>query len=251
MVTTNGQIIKIDTKDGFIDIRQAFLLGEGKVVFQFRNYDKNRPEGSRITKSIDFYMTIEEFLYFCEICKTGMIYQLMQNSIVEAQQSGRKYPAPAYMRLGGTTKKDGQVISRQFRIEGGGNNPVFLKALQGPGKKTETGMISPCYKDNEAEVKIVVKVDDEMLKKIGLMGQKAVDVFFLWSAQGHAYLEEKCYSLGYTAPDTQKQNPAAYNQPYGQYGQPYEQQVQQIQPAPGNVYHGDFSQYASAMEAGF
>ena len=178
MVTKDGQIIKIDAKTSFLDIREAFVFGEevvGLVCFQFRTYDKNRPAGQKITQKTDIYMDLEEFSYLCEILASGKIHSLCQ---MAKQQNNF---GAGYHNYGGNKKAQ---TSRQLKIELGSDNSLWMKALEGPAKMGEKGQIIPAYKDNEATTKIAMKIDCETAMKIGLAGKRAIQVFDHWDADG-------------------------------------------------------------------
>ena len=178
MFEKDGQIIKIDAQTNFLDIREAFVFGEdvvGKICFQFRVYDKNRPKGQKITQKVDFFMDSEEAIYFAEIMKTGRILNLCKNAKAE-----NKF-APGYHKYGGSPAKK---ISKQLKIESTDDGKLFIKALEGPGNISQTGAIAPAYKDNEASQKIALKLTSEQAMKIGLSIERAVRYFDKWNSEG-------------------------------------------------------------------
>lgn len=178
MFIKDGQIIKIDAQTNFLDIREAFVFGDdvvGKICFQFRVYDKNRPKGQKITQKVDFYMDSEEALYFAEIMKTGRILNLCRNA-----KSESKY-APGYHKYGGNPAKK---ISRQLKIESTDDGKLFIKALEGPGNISQTGAIAPAYKDSEASQKVAIKLSSEQAIKIGLQIERAIGYFDRWNSEG-------------------------------------------------------------------
>ena len=179
MLKDSSQIIKIDARESFVDVREAF--GIEKVTFQFRKYDKNAPKGQKTKSAIDCYLDIEDFAYLSCCLKTGGIRKLLAEG-------------KPYTNYGGSVK-DGKVISRQLKIEGGNDGKYYLKAQMGPGKKTATGAITPAYTDGKPEKEIVILLNDEQIKKLGIAGERAVRYFDIWSAMG--VLDEKCEKLRY------------------------------------------------------
>lgn len=186
MFETNGTIYKIDTKNSFVDIRGAFTLGDdGKVVFQFRTYDKTKAKGNRILAGTDFYMNVDEFAYFCEFLRTGKFQKALKMQKEIADENGT-YPKPGYHQLGGSLK-NGKWVSRQLKLEGGAGGTYFLKALEGPGERTQTGLIAPKYTDKTATVNITIAIkESKELIKIGVQGQRAI-------AQFDTYNVIKCF----------------------------------------------------------
>ncbi len=176
MLKDSGQIIKIDGKDVFVDIREAFTID--KVVFQFRKYNNQAEKGNKITKQVDYYMNLDDFSYFCYCLYTGGIKKVIAES--------------GYTCYGGSVR-DGKIYSRILKIEGGEDGKFYLKVQQGPGKKTSTGAITPAYVDNKPETEIILRLTCEQLKKIGLTGERAIRIRDMWVANG--CLEEKCSAL--------------------------------------------------------
>ena len=171
-------IFKIDGRNLFVDVQEAFAIG--KVCFMFRRYDDTKEKGNRITGSIDCYMTIEEFSYFCHLLKTARMGKMIANEIAAA---GGGYPKPAYILYGGTNKPGSPVISRKLQVEKGMKTPYVLTALQGPGKAGAKGQIMPAYMDKDAE-KITVPMAEETACKLGLTGERAIQIHDTWTAMG-------------------------------------------------------------------
>ena len=183
LTDTNGTIIKIDSSKSFLDIREAFCFGDdvvGKILFQFRSYDKSKPKGQKITQKIDFYMTIEDASYFAEILKTGRIRELCvranEKALNESKSASYSF---GYQKFGGTAIKK---ISRQLKIQVSDDGRLWIKALEGPGIVEDKGQIKPAYKDSEASNKVAMVLDEEQTKKIGLSIERAIRYFDIWSA---------------------------------------------------------------------
>ena len=181
----NGTIIKIDAAKSFLDIKEAFVFGDeivGKVVFQFRSYDKNRPKGQRITQKVDFYMDLEDASYFAEIMKTGRIKTMCSEAKSQAQSGGKSTAyAFGYCKFGGTASSK---LSRQLKFQLSDDGRLWVKALEGPGIVEDKGQIKPSYKDAEAPNKIAMVLSEEQTKKIGLALERAIRYFDTWNALG-------------------------------------------------------------------
>ena len=175
MLKENSQIIKIDAKNVFLDVREAFVID--RVVLQFRRYDQSLSKGNKITQSIDYYLSLEDFAYLCYVFYSGGINKILQKQ--------------SYVNYSGSVK-NGKVISRILKIEGGQDDKFFVKAQSGPGKKTATGAISPVFGD-KPDTEIVIKLSSEQIKKFGLAGERALRIRDMWVAMG--VLDEKCEAL--------------------------------------------------------
>lgn len=174
MFRESTQIIKQHGKACFVDVRADFCLGEGKVSFNFRSLDQN----NKVNGIIDCYLNIEEFQLIAHMFKTGSIFSYLKTK-------GR------YVSYGGKKGPNGEIISRQLRIEGD-ENGLYIKALQGPGKKTPQGGYAPSYKDNEA-MTILVKVDPFQAQMMGFAFQRAIDYYDEWNRSG--ILDERMKAL--------------------------------------------------------
>lgn len=177
MFETSKTIFKIDGKNVFCDVQEAFAIG--KICFQFRQYDLSREKGNRLLKSIDAYMNFDEFSYFCLLLKTGRMNRMIAS---EKAAAGAGYPKPGYVLYGGTAAGQ-NTISRKIQVEGGMKTPYLLSALQGPGKVGKTGQIMPAYMDKDAE-KVSVPMSEEMAIKLALSGERAITYYDTWCAMG-------------------------------------------------------------------
>lgn len=192
LTNTNGTIIKIDSSKSFLDIREAFCFNKnvvGKILFQFRSYDKSRPKGQKITQKVDFYMTLEDASYFAELMKTGRIRELCirANEKALSENKGISY-CFGYQKFGGTAAKR---ISRQLKIQVSDDGRLWIKALEGPGIVETIGQIKPAYKDSDATSKISMTLDEEQTKKIGLSIERAIRYFDIWNADDMVYEKVK------------------------------------------------------------
>ena len=217
LTDTNGTIIKIDSAKSFLDIREAFCFGEdivGKILFQFRSYDKSKPKGQKITQKVDFYLTLEDASYFAEMLKTGRIYSLCRAARDKANTDGKSTSFSfGYQKFGGTASKK---ISKQLKIQQSDDGRLWIKALEGPGIVENKGQIKPAYKDNEASQKIAMTLDEEQAVKIGLSIERAIRYFDIWNASGT--LKENIKAIGkqdFKGRDAEELIPVdAYSAPY-------------------------------------
>ncbi len=183
MFRETNQIIKQHGKACFVDVRAAFLLGEGKVGFHFRSLNQQ----NKVTGKIDCYISIEELNLIAHMFKTGSIFAYLR-------KNGR------YVNYGGKRDSEtGAIISRQLRIEGN-EEGLYIKALQGPGKITATGGYAPNYKDNEA-LTILVKMDAYQAQMMGFAFQRAIDYYDAWNRSG--ILEEKMSAIRWKESDAE------------------------------------------------
>ena len=191
-----GQIYRIDRKEKFADIRQAFTLGEGKVVIQFRKYNIAKAHGERCYDPIDIYMDMEEFDFLMHLLAGGGMQQRAM------QRASAKEKKPLFELMGGCGEKDaegnftGKTLSRILIIDGN-EEKIFLKAFQGPGQKdAATGKIMPQFKLSDKDItSYLIPIDPDEQRKIGFAGMRAVSYFDQWSIQG--VLEERVQRMSW------------------------------------------------------
>lgn len=174
MFEENGQIIKIDGKDQFIDIREAFAIG--KVCFQFRRYNTNQSVGNRITTSVDVYMDISEFAYFANIMKEEKIKKLIVNAEKQGKVSG-------YTHMSGNPKKT-PVISRQISISRATSDKlsVIITGSNQPGIVGQTGIVKPDASKSNQKKYVMVGITDKQMIEIGLAAERAIQIYDIWVA---------------------------------------------------------------------
>lgn len=206
--TNKGTIIKVDGKDRFLDITQAF--GLGKINMQFRTYDNNRASGDKITTAIDMYVNIEEFAYISYILKTSEIYELIKKREIEKERKALNYPNPAYELFGGTVK-NGNVISRHLTITKGEKKPVIVKVEERLGKKSHNGTIIPDFNDKNPKI-IILGLTLKQCTTIGLAGERAISIYDRWVADD--VLDQKLDLLSYNRSSEKNftNKPTGYNE---------------------------------------
>ncbi|MDD2269568.1 MAG: hypothetical protein PHY15_08535 [Eubacteriales bacterium] len=171
---TNTVFHKFDRLNSFIAISGDYF-GIGKLKLSFREYDKKKTAGDKITQSIDISLSIPEAMKLAYRLQKNEIQHDLSTKKKEAKSNG-SYPAPGYIHKGGTRKEkagrsDGNALARLFHIEAGtGNVDIFFKAFSGPGTTEAKGGILPAFKLNEAEQQVTISMSyDEVLEFAGIV----------------------------------------------------------------------------------
>lgn len=151
------------TNKDLIEIVEAYSIN--KIKIGFRNYNSNADKGSKISNSVDFYMSISEFELLC--------HNLLSGNIISRLNKGESIPV--YYK--GSTR-DGSIYARTLSISKS-NKGVFVTATEGPGEKTTTGAVKPLYKMSDAPQKVSISLDTEEIKNFALQGKRACDVFYI------------------------------------------------------------------------
>lgn len=151
------------TKD-ILEISEWF--DEGKIRIGFRKYDDSQSSGSRITESIDFYMSVPEFELLC--------HNLLSGNIVKTINAGKQVQ-PLYKG----NLRNGEVVSRVLWF-GRSRVGIFLNACEGPGKRTDTGAVTPLYRVQDAPKKISIPLNSEEIKSFAIQGKRACDHYYMF-----------------------------------------------------------------------
>ncbi len=166
MKNANGQIIRKDAKGSFVEVI-APTDDFQQVTLNFISLDQNNKQ----TGKISIYFDIPEFLAFCtritnrEIricieqdrkrCASGnTIYAYEKADNGKIQYSGMKLNPEMSKDQNGHysiamlrgTKKDGNVISKQFWMCSSERADIVLNVCEGPGKEDSKGLIAPAGK---------------------------------------------------------------------------------------------------------
>ena len=202
MFRDNTQILKIDGKDQLVDIRAAFNMKyqkggkevtADKICFQFRKYDKSKAKGDRITQSIDAFMDIDEFAYFCHIMQDYRIDKMLK---LEAQKNeafkasgaidkyGNPQKAPSSYEIFGGSTVNGECFSKRIKLEKGDTYPVILKGIISPGKKMSNGAIQPDYSRAKETRYISIGLTAKQCMILGLAGERAISIYDKWTYEG-------------------------------------------------------------------
>lgn len=145
------QITRIDARNCFVEsLSDSF--GIGKVHLTFCTYDKNRPEGQRMTNNIQIYIDIADWLELCRKLSSGELRWLLQ------QKAKNNDSSPIKEWLGGTSaeklaqygnpRPDGKSLSRTAQLLRGQKTEFLFSASSGPGEKNKTGLIVPRFGTN-------------------------------------------------------------------------------------------------------
>lgn len=227
----NRTIIKISNASQFVDIREAF--GIGRIQFQFRKYDKNKPSGQRTNVSIDAYLSISEFSYLCDILTDGSIARYAKKNEQLRSAKNAKYAEPAYKNLSGSGK-DGKIVARALTIEKGSSADYIIKVVEGPGRKTDKGLISFIGSNNQY---LSIGLSKEDARKLGLAGKRAVSIYDRWVAD--RVLDQRLAEIEIFGKDKQAAMPQF--QPM-QQAQPTSQFQQNANAAPSVVMNAPINQ---------
>lgn len=130
------QIFKIDGNNCFMEILNDRFF-EGKVVFNFSSYDKEKERGERIAQEIKFFLTFGDALTFCEMVLDGTFKRKLHDdrkayraSLLNEEKTGQKstyfYGNPYWALSRGTEasklnpkREDGKSESRKLSLQPG------------------------------------------------------------------------------------------------------------------------------------
>ena len=174
------QIFRVDGKNSFMEVLNiAFPIG--KVQFNFVEYDEKT---NKQTKKLDIYMDALQAVALAERILSGDFAAMVQNAKTSGKFNGMNVTTYTsfFTDMGGISEekvakkledyqkqypfvKEGQAISRQFKIQTGSKYPWVLRAEYGPGKSSDTGLIVP---QGNATVYINLPVDADSFYKMAV-----------------------------------------------------------------------------------
>jgi hypothetical protein len=174
------QIFRVDGKNSFMEVLNiAFPIG--KVQFNFVEYDEKT---NKQTKKLDIYMDALQAVALAERILSGDFAAMVQNAKTSGKFNGINVTTYTsfFTDMGGISEekvakkledyqkqypfvKEGQAISRQFKIQTGSKYPWVLRAEYGPGKSSDTGLIVP---QGNAPVYINLPVDADSFYKMAV-----------------------------------------------------------------------------------
>ena len=174
------QIFRVDGKNSFMEVLNiAFPIG--KVQFNFVEYDEKT---NKQTKKLDIYMDALQAVALAERILSGDFATMVQNAKTSGKFNGMNVTTYTsfFTDMGGISEekvakkledyqkqypfvKEGQAISRQFKIQTGSKYPWVLRAEYGPGKSSDTGLIVP---QGNAPVYINLPVDADSFYKMAV-----------------------------------------------------------------------------------
>jgi hypothetical protein len=153
----------------------------GKVQFNFVEYDEKT---NKQTKKLDIYMDALQAVALAERILSGDFAAMVQNAKTSGKFNGMNVTTYTsfFTDMGGISEekvakkledyqkqypfvKEGQAISRQFKIQTGSKYPWVLRAEYGPGKSSDTGLIVP---QGNAPVYINLPVDADSFYKMAV-----------------------------------------------------------------------------------
>lgn len=168
------QVIRIDGKNVFMEVINAFSIG--KVQINFIEYDASKEKNSRIKNEIKTYIDFNKFLVLINDIKSGRMLALSKKAREDQAKGGYKFAKDIYSDLGGISattlanrgqsRADGLSMSRQFKITPGDKMPWILSGEVGAGKEDEKGLIVP---QGRPETTIRVPLTDDDFKKLALV----------------------------------------------------------------------------------
>ncbi len=190
------QIIRKDGNNCFVEVLNSSFEID-RVLFRFINYDKTRESGSKITASIDIYLTFEQFFRIAyDILDSRTLINALANdkkkaAEEEARTGNRVYTKPRILHMGGTSadslkmkgksRPDNMSISRVLKIMAGNKLPIMLMAEQGPGQTDSKGLIVPRY-GNKPEQKVIIPLSADDTKELLLMTREVIRSYLNYRA---------------------------------------------------------------------
>ena len=174
------QIFRVDGKNSFMEVLNvAFPIG--KVQFNFVEYDEKT---NKQTKKLDIYMDVLQAVALAERILSGDFAATVNAAKAAGKFNGMNVTTYTsfFTDMGGISEekvakkleeyqkqypfvKEGQAISRQFKIQTGSKYPWVLRAEYGPGKSSDTGLIVP---QGNAPVYINLPVDADSFYKMAV-----------------------------------------------------------------------------------
>lgn len=170
----NGTIYKLFLGGGFLNVKQAFKID--KICFEFGKYDS--PQSKKLKETISYYLSIEDAAYFAYLCQSGKMFSMCARAKQENQYGS------------GFLDMAGVKTSKQIKMQmGDSQGKYFFKALEGPGEKTEKGLMKPKYNDQTADKKIAIAMTCAQIMTMGIAIQRAISILDMNIARGKDALE--------------------------------------------------------------
>lgn len=176
------QIIRLDGKNVFMEVMNAFSIG--KVQINFIQYDATKEKNSRIVSEVRTFIDFNKFLVLINDIKSGRMVGLAKKAKEAQQQGGYKFCKEIYADLGGISastlaergqsRPDGKSMSRQFKITPGDKMPWILSGEMGAGVEDDKGLIVP---QGRPETIIRVPLSDEDFKKLALVTEMHMQAY--------------------------------------------------------------------------
>lgn len=219
---SRDQIIRVNTASTFVEV-MASAISIDKVLINFVAFDKLKPQGSRQTGSISFYLDILQAKVLADSISRGTILRQGQAATKKAKEENKKYTPAVYTKMGGVpaeraNRADGKALSRTMSLGPGASQPWVLTAECGPGVPGPNGLlIVPDYGYGKAvksaEMTIRVAMTYDKLEEFGAALQAAYDVWvmtrFTCFAQPEMDRKNKVWMEKYRADDLEAAAAAA------------------------------------------
>lgn len=166
--TSNGRLMEI--------LADSFTIK--KLRFNFISFDETKPEGSRITDSIVFWLSFEDALILSNDILSGRYAKIFAVDAEQAKKDKAKgkphYDCVPFERFAGTnaialkergmSRPDGKSLSRTLKLKK--EKYYLLTAAKGPGKVADNGSVKP---DGKPEKQIMIGMTSDEIKKMALM----------------------------------------------------------------------------------
>ena len=157
-VQTGKQILRIDGNGSFVEVMDS-KFQEGKVTFQFCNYDKTKPAGQRQTDFIRFNLDFSEFF--------NLGHQVLHENLMNRQPiDNYNNLRNAYMKGVPSKYNNGQAVARKLEIKNGDRQPIRLICSEGQGEETSQGLIKMV---GQAQKRVQVAMSQDAFRSIFLV----------------------------------------------------------------------------------
>lgn len=160
------QFVKFNAKEALVEVCEAFDLD--KVKIGFIKYDTSAAKGSRVSASIDFYMSIEDASVFA--------LDIISGKMAKAQKACTNVNNPIWeSKIGGKGTGD-NVRYRKMSLYAGTKAEYAIGAAEGDGKRDTKGLIQPVKK---ADTKVFIPLTKRDVRMLGDALQRAVESYHL------------------------------------------------------------------------
>lgn len=190
-------VIEINNLKTFCKVKMD-MARQGRVMFSFVNFDKEKSAGSKVIAEATAYLTFEDAKLLAQDILSGKVAAMAKKEKERVTAKNEKYCKPIWSNMGGTNEKksadlkyrtDGMATSRVLSLTPGDKQPFILRIDQGAGQSNDKGLIVPKF-GTSPEVRIMVAFDADTLKKLALMLNTYIDGFIAAQFARGAFEEE-------------------------------------------------------------
>ena len=129
-------------------------------------------ENNSVTHSVDIFMDVLALETLCRDILSGVIYKRKTEELAKGEQ----YPKAVFTSTGGSIRT---MKARIFSIIPGSRLPYIIQGMEGKGKlNPNTGGITPDFKYNESDARIIVGLTEEEMKYFAIMGLRFCDFYY-------------------------------------------------------------------------